>query len=214
MSWKLFFDNMYKDLKFIELLNNLETIEKDHVVYPPIEQRFNAFHLTPYEEVKVVILGQDPYINEGEANGLAFSSLAKKRPPSLVNMYKSIEKDYGKIPPTGDLSNWAKQGVLLLNTILTVEKGKSLSHEKLGWQYFTKKVIEYLNKKESKIIYLLWGRYAQSYEKYINLNKHLVLKSTHPSPLSFYRGFLDDSPFLKANELLVKEGMEEVNWCL
>lgn len=213
MGWNHFFETIEKDHNYISLINNLEQLKKEVIIYPPEDKWFNCFKLTPYTNVKVVILGQDPYINEGEANGLAFSTLAKKLPPSLKNMYKSLIQDYDCSPSTGDLSNWAKQGVLLLNTILTVESGKSLSHENIGWEYFTKEVIKYLNNKEN-VIYLLMGRKAQLYEKYIDTNKHVILKSPHPSPLSFYRGYLESSPFLNCNKYLIKQGERPINWCI
>lgn len=213
MGWSRFFEVIEKDSNYINLINNLEQLKKEVIIYPPADKWFNCFKLTPYDNVKVVILGQDPYINEGEANGLAFSTLAKKIPPSLQNMYKSLTNDYNCSPNTGDLTNWATQGVLLLNTILTVESGKSLSHEKIGWEYFTQAVIKHLNNKD-KIIYLLWGKKAQMYEKYIDKNKHVILKSPHPSPLSFYRGFIESNPFLNCNLQLIKWDMTPINWCI
>ena len=182
-------------------------------VYPPAEELFNAFHLTPFEKVKVVILGQDPYHEPHQANGLAFSVTKDVRiPPSLVNIYKEIHDDLGlPIPHHGDLTYWAKQGVLLLNNVLTVERGKANSHKGLGWETFTLNVVRYLNEREKPLVFILWGKNAIEKKKYID-SRHLVLTSVHPSPLSAYRGFFGSKPFSKTNAFLIKNDMTPIDW--
>lgn len=192
---------------FIELMDFLDAeydIRKKEI-YPERSNIFNALNLTPFEDVKVVIIGQDPYHNPGQANGLAFSVPDKCAiPPSLRNVYKElgIESD------SGNLEGWAKQGVLLLNSILTVEKNKPLSHAEKGWEIFTDEIIELLNYEKSKLVFMLWGKYAQEKGKVIDRTRHLVLEAPHPSPFSAYKGFLGCGHFEKCNKYL----KEPVNW--
>lgn len=183
-------------------------------VFPPAQDIFNAFHLTPLHEVKAVILGQDPYINEGQAHGLCFSVKAgNDLPPSLVNIYKEIHDDIGcDIPKSGDLTKWAKQGVLLLNTVLTVRAHQSMSHQGIGWEVFTDAVIEKINKENRPIVFLLWGAPAGRKAAMLDNPAHLVLKAPHPSPLSAYRGFFGCRHFSKTNEFLKEHGAEPIDW--
>ncbi|MBF4693173.1 uracil-DNA glycosylase [Fusibacter ferrireducens] len=183
-------------------------------IYPLKEDLYNAFRLTAYKEVKVVILGQDPYHGAGQAHGLCFSVLkGVKTPPSLVNIYKELARDLGcKIPTHGNLTAWAEQGVLLLNTVLTVRAGEANSHRQKGWETFTDSVIALLNNREEPIIFMLWGNPAQTKIKLITKPQHLILKSTHPSPLSAHRGFLGCGHFSKANAFLESRGLTPINW--
>ncbi|WP_282176863.1 uracil-DNA glycosylase [Vibrio nereis] len=187
------------------------------VIFPPAQDVFNAFRATEFGDVKVVILGQDPYHGPNQAHGLCFSVLpGVKTPPSLVNMYKELAQDIDgfDIPQHGYLQHWAEQGVLLLNTVLTVEQGKAHSHAKTGWETFTDKVIEAINQHQSGVVFLLWGAHAQKKGRFIDRNKHHVLTAPHPSPLSAHRGFLGCKHFSQANELLVNQGMSPIDWCL
>jgi uracil-DNA glycosylase len=183
-------------------------------VYPPAEDIFNAFHLTPLHEVKVVILGQDPYINEGQAHGLCFSvKKPEAPPPSLVNIYQELHDDLGcEIPKSGDLTKWAKQGVLLLNTVLTVRAHESMSHRGIGWEKFTDAVIKQVNKEDRPIVFLLWGAPAARKSEMLDNPKHLILKAPHPSPLSAYRGFFGCRHFSRANAFLEEHGVQPVDW--
>lgn len=184
------------------------------LIYPPADDIFNALHLTPLSEVKVVILGQDPYINEGQAHGLCFSvAPGVAPPPSLVNIYKELESDLGcSIPNNGCLIKWAKQGVLLLNTVLTVRAGQSNSHQGKGWEEFTDAIIKKVNEQDRPIVFMLWGRPAQTKIKMLNNPKHLILTAPHPSPLSVYRGFWGCKHFSKANEFLLNNGIDAIDW--
>lgn len=199
----------YKNLRQI-LKKEYET----KTVFPPMEDIFNAFHKTSFENTKVVILGQDPYHQKGQAHGLSFSvNKGIKTPPSLQNIYKELETDLGlKIPNNGFLEKWAEQGVLLLNTTLTVVEGSANSHQNIGWRNFTDYVILELNKKETPVVFILWGNNAISKEKLILNPKHLILKSVHPSPLSASRGFFGSKPFSKTNEFLKANGLTEIDW--
>lgn len=184
-------------------------------VYPPENDVFNAFTSTPFEQVNVVILGQDPYHGANQAHGLCFSVLPEvKIPPSLVNIYKELAQDIEgfEIPTHGYLQSWAEQGVLLLNTVLTVEEGKAHSHKHLGWEQFTDKVIAKLNEQGEKIIFILWGSHAHKKGKNINTDKHFVIKGPHPSPLSAYRGFFGCRHFSKINKILTELGKAPINW--
>ncbi|MEC0370070.1 uracil-DNA glycosylase [Paenibacillus chibensis] len=189
---------------------------KLHTVYPSKENLFQALKLTSYEHTKVVILGQDPYHGPGQAHGLSFSVLpGVKIPPSLVNIYKELHSDLGvPIPNNGYLVPWAKQGVLLLNTVMTVRDGQANSHKGLGWERFTDAVIEKLNEREKPVVFILWGSHAQKKGAFIDRHKHLVLESVHPSPLSAHRGFFGSRPFSKANAFLASQGMEPIDWTL
>ena len=185
------------------------------IIYPPAEDIFNAFHFTPLSKVKVMILGQDPYHNENQAHGLSFSVLPTKKdiPPSLVNIYQELHDDLGcYIPNNGYLKKWADQGVLLLNTVLTVRAHQANSHQGKGWEQFTDAVIEAVNAQDRPIVYLLWGRPAQSKIPMLTNSKHLILKAPHPSPLSAYRGFFGCRHFSQANAFLEKNGIEPIDW--
>ena len=194
-----------------------EFVDKEyesHTVYPPKNRIFHCFNFKDYNDVKVVIIGQDPYHEEHQANGLAFSvSKGVKIPPSLVNIYKEAHDDVGiDIPDHGDLSSWANQGVLLLNTVLTVRAHEANSHKLKGWEIFTDHIIHILNKREKPIVFILWGKQAIDKEKMIDTTKHCVIKSVHPSPLSAYRGFFGSKPFSKTNVFLVSKGIEPIDW--
>ncbi|HHR6136649.1 TPA: uracil-DNA glycosylase [Providencia alcalifaciens] len=189
--------------------------ENGKVIYPPQEDVFNAFRYTELGDIKVVILGQDPYHGPGQAHGLSFSVRPGiKAPPSLVNMYKELEKDIPGFvrPDHGYLLSWAQQGVLLLNTVLTVEQGHAHSHAHLGWEAFTDKVIQAINDHTEGVIFLLWGSHAQKKGRIIDTKRHHVLKAPHPSPLSAHRGFLGCGHFSKANQLLEQQGRIPINW--
>lgn len=183
-------------------------------IYPPKELLFNALNLTSFAATKVVILGQDPYHGDGQAHGLSFSVLPNiALPPSLKNIYKELESDLSIIPPGhGHLESWAKSGVLLLNTVLTVEKSKAGSHRKKGWEKFTDKIIELLNDNKDHLVFILWGSPAQKKGAKIDRTKHLVIESVHPSPLSSYRGFFGTRPFSKANEFLLQKKIKPIDW--
>jgi uracil-DNA glycosylase len=185
-------------------------------IYPEEKDLFSAFSLTSFELTKVVILGQDPYHGEGQAHGLAFSvKKGVSKPPSLVNIFKELQGDLGISSPNhGDLTSWAKQGVLLLNAVLSVEAAKPGSHQQRGWEQFTDKVIEVLNLKKNHLVFILWGSPAQKKIKMLNSKKHLILTSPHPSPLSSYRGFFGSKPFSKCNEYLKQNGIKEIDWTI
>ncbi|MCI8863242.1 MAG: uracil-DNA glycosylase [Lachnospiraceae bacterium] len=183
-------------------------------VFPPADDIFNAFHLTPLSQVKVVILGQDPYHNDGQAHGLCFSVKPDVDvPPSLVNIYQELHDDLGcYIPNNGYLTKWAKQGVLMLNTVLTVRAHQANSHRGKGWEEFTDAAIRILNEQDRPIVFILWGSPAQKKAAMLHNPKHLILKSPHPSPLSAYRGFFGSRPFSQTNEFLERNGLEPVDW--
>lgn len=186
------------------------------VIYPHSSDWFNAFKYTPLDQVKVVILGQDPYHGPDQAHGLCFSVRpGVKTPPSLVNIYKELQSDLGVQPVNhGYLTSWAKQGVLMLNAVLTVEQANAASHQKKGWEQFTDKVIHIINEQLDGVVFLLWGSYAQKKAAFVDQNKHLVLKSVHPSPLSAHRGFFGNHQFSQANDFLASRGKTPVNWQL
>lgn len=183
-------------------------------VYPAAGDIFNAFHLTPFEKVKVVIIGQDPYHNPGQAHGLCFSvKPGVDIPPSLVNIYQELHDDVGcSIPSHGYLNEWAEQGVLLLNTVLTVRAHKPMSHRGVGWEEFTDAVIQRVNAIDRPVVFILWGKPAQEKAKMLDNPKHLILKAPHPSPLSAYRGFFGSRPFSQTNDFLVQHGVEPIDW--
>lgn len=198
--------------------NLYEFVKKEystHVVYPPSEDIFNALHFTALKDVKVLILGQDPYHEPGQAHGLSFSVLPGKAdtPPSLQNIYKELNDDLGcYIPNNGYLKKWADQGVLMLNTVLTVRAHVANSHQGKGWEQFTDAIIQAVNKKDEPVVYMLWGRPAQMKRSMLDNPKHLVLTAPHPSPLSAYRGFFGCKHFSKANEFLKANGLEPIDW--
>lgn len=183
-------------------------------VFPPADDIFNAFHLTPLKEVKVVILGQDPYHNEGQAHGLCFSVKPEVDiPPSLVNIYQELHDDLGcYIPDNGYLVKWARQGVLLLNTVLTVQAHAAFSHRGVGWEQFTDAAIEVLNGEDRPMVFILWGKPAQMKKTMLTNKNHLILEAPHPSPLSAYRGFFGSRPFSQTNDFLVKNGLTPIDW--
>ena len=189
---------------------------KTRTIYPDMYDIFNAMHYTPYDKVKVVILGQDPYHGPRQAHGLSFSVLpGVEPPPSLVNIFKELESDLGcKVPNHGCLRHWAKQGVLLLNTVLTVREYQANSHQGIGWEEFTDRIITHLNQRKEPMVFLLWGIPAQRKQSMITNPNHLVITSPHPSPLSAYRGFFGSRPFSKANDFLMRHGMEPIDWQL
>ena len=186
----------------------------NHVIYPPADDIFNALHLTPLKDVKVVILGQDPYFNEHQAHGLCFSVQPEVDiPPSLKNIYQELNTDLGcYIPNNGYLTKWANEGVLLLNTVLTVRAHEPNSHQGKGWENFTDAIIKKVNEQDRPIVFMLWGRPAQTKMKMLNNPKHLILTAPHPSPLSVYRGFWGCKHFSKCNEFLEKNGIEPIDW--
>ena len=196
--------------------NLYQTVNEEyrtHQIFPPADDIFNAFALTPLHEVKVVILGQDPYHGEGQAHGLCFSVKPDVEiPPSLVNIYKELQDDCGcEIPNNGYLTKWAKQGVLLLNTVLTVRAHQANSHRGIGWEEFTDAAIRVLNEQDRPMVFILWGRPAQMKSMLTNPN-HLIIESPHPSPLSAYRGFFGSRPFSRTNKYLKEHGLKEIDW--
>lgn len=206
-------NEIFSSNEFKEFYKKVEKEYKEKTIYPDEDKIFNAFNTTKFEEVKVVIIGQDPYHGEGEAMGLSFSvNDGIKIPPSLRNIYKELNSDLSLERKNGDLTSWAKQGVLLLNSVLTVEKDAASSHKKLGWEKYTDKVIEVLNKKESPVVFVLWGNFARDKKKLITNNQHLILESVHPSPLSASRGFFGTKPFSKINNFLKSKNMQEIEW--
>ena len=214
-KWDDILKSEFESEYFEKLYEFLKEEYKSKVIYPEKENIYNALKLTPPEKVKAVIIGQDPYINPGEAHGLAFSvQEGIKIPPSLRNIYKELNGDTGvNIPKTGCLVSWAEQGVLLLNTVLTVESGKSNSHAKKGWEKFTDAVIKYIGEKESPAVFILWGKNAHSKEEFIvKSDKHLILKAPHPSPLSASTGFFGCRHFSRTNKFLSDNGLDAVNW--
>jgi uracil-DNA glycosylase len=205
----------FKKPYYRELYGFVKNEYSSHVVYPPSEDIFNAMHFTPLKDVKVLILGQDPYHEPGQAHGLSFSVLPGKAdtPPSLQNIYKELHDDLGcYIPNNGYLKKWADQGVLLLNTVLTVRAHAANSHQGKGWEQFTDAIIRAVNAKEEPVVYMLWGRPAQMKRSMLDNPQHLVLTAPHPSPLSAYRGFFGCKHFSKCNEFLVSKGISPIDW--
>ncbi|NHB98059.1 uracil-DNA glycosylase [Photorhabdus stackebrandtii] len=216
LTWHDVIGNEKKQPYFLDTLAYVaKERQAGKTIYPPQQDVFNAFRYTELADIKVVILGQDPYHGPNQAHGLSFSvQPGIPAPPSLVNMYKELVSDIPgfQYPNHGCLISWAKQGVLLLNTVLTVERGNAHSHANLGWETFTDKVIAAINEHRSGVVFLLWGSHAQKKGNFIDANKHHVLKAPHPSPLSAHRGFFGCKHFSKANELLEKQGMVPINW--
>lgn len=208
-GWTAYFDKFNLRGKIEEILSKLENEE----YYPSKENIFRAIQEVPPENVKVVIVGQDPYHEKGQANGFAFAvNKGIRTPPSLVNIFKEIKLEYGEMPTDTTLVEWAKQGVLLLNTTLTVSKGIANSHSEFGWRSITDSIMQILNNMPQHIVYLLWGNSAQQFKQVLNNPRQLVLSTSHPSPLSAHRGFLGCDHFKKANEYLKKYGLEEIIW--
>jgi len=213
-SWKIALSDEFEKPYFATLTNFVKSEYKTSRVYPPGNLIFNAFDQCPFDKLKVVILGQDPYHGPGQAHGLCFSvNDGIAFPPSLRNIFKELNDDLGKaIPKSGNLSEWAKQGVLLLNATLTVRANQAASHQKRGWEEFTDAVIQKINSEKGHVVFLLWGNYAIGKSKFIDTNKHLVLMSVHPSPLSANRGFFGNKHFSRANEYLAKNGLKAIDW--
>ena len=213
-DWQELLNDEFDKEYYKKLRHQLKNEYSNYTIYPDMYDIFNALHYTSYEDVKVVILGQDPYHGPNQAHGLSFSVKKGVRiPPSLVNIYKELNNDLGcKIPSHGNLTKWAKQGILLLNASLTVRASKPSSHSKIGWQIFTDKIISLLNEREEPVVFILWGNYAISKEKLITSDRHYIIKSVHPSPLSASRGFFGSKPFSKANEFLKSINKEEIDW--
>jgi len=215
-SWThILSDEMAKPY-FAELLTFVAAERESHKVYPPKGKVFTAFEVTPFDKVRVVILGQDPYPSPGHAHGMSFSVPPGVRPPkSLVNIYKELQSDLGVAPAShGNLMSWAEQGVFLLNTVLTVRDGEPGSHRGKGWEKLTNKVIKLLSAREGRIVFLLWGRDAQSFAPMINTSEHRVIISAHPSPFSAHQGFFDSKPFSQANKALMQKGFDPIDWDL
>lgn len=214
-AWDAILGEEFKKPYYGELQRFLDSEYRESEVYPKRDELWTAFELTPFNEVKVVILGQDPYHGPGQAHGLSFSVQPDvKIPPSLRNMFKELATDVGcETPPSGTLSGWAKQGVLLLNTVLTVRQGEANSHRNKGWEIFTDQVIERLSAREKPIVFVLWGRPAQEKKKFIDLSRHAVVESFHPSPLSASRGFFGSRPYSKVNGILQSWGKQPIDWC-
>lgn len=213
-SWREVLGDEFEKEYFLALQKRVEKEYKERVVFPPKELLFNAFNLTPFEEVRVVILGQDPYHKKNQAMGLSFSvERSQKIPPSLRNIYKELHRSLQvEIPKDGDLSTWAKRGVFLLNAILSVEEGRASSHKGFGWESFSNRVIEIISSKRKDIVFMLWGNFAIKKRDLIDSSKHLILTSPHPSPLA--RGFIGNDHFLKANHYLRDRGLKEIDWNL
>lgn len=213
-SWQQFIEQQKNEAYFQTLAQFIREERAKKTIFPKEEDVFRAFELTPLHDVKVIILGQDPYHGDHQAHGLSFSvQQGIKLPPSLKNIFKELESDLGvQSPDSGDLTNWANQGVLLLNTVLTVEKGKAGSHQNQGWEIFTNRVLELLNEQNHPVIFVLWGNPAQQKLKLITQKQHYVLMAPHPSPLSAYRGFFGSKPFSQVNQLLIQNQMTPIEW--
>lgn len=214
-SWKKVLSAEFEKDYFAQLTEFVKSEYKSATVYPPPKFIFRAFELTPFDQVKVVIIGQDPYHWEGQANGLCFAvNKGVKLPPSVQNIYKEIATDLGRPPsyPDGDLEEWAKQGVLLLNSTLTVRAHSPASHQKKGWEDFTDAVVKVLSEQKENLVFILWGAYAQKKGLVIDETKHLVIKSPHPSPFSAYTGFFGSRPFSKCNDYLSLLGQDPIIW--
>lgn len=213
-SWKAHLETEFEKSYFKQLEDFVDIEYQDHEVYPPQEFIFKAFNTCSFEDIKVVILGQDPYHGPNQANGLAFSvNDEMKFPPSLRNIYKELQSDLNiPISSKGNLEDWAKQGVLLINATLTVRANKAGSHQKKGWEEFTDAAIKALSEKRDKLVFILWGSYAQKKGIQIDANKHYIIKSAHPSPLSAHRGFFGSKPFSQTNNYLTKQGLKPIDW--
>ena len=213
-DWDTILKSVWESDGFHRFMDKIDMEYDNYTCYPQYENIFNALKLTPYKDVKIVILGQDPYHGEGEAHGFAFSCLKVPIPPSLKNIYKELKDDLNieKNMEDGNLFPWVKQGVMLLNTGLTVEKDKPNSHKDLGWHTFTDEVIKKLNEREDPIVFILWGNNARDKKKFITNERHLVIESAHPSPFSARNGFFGSKPFSKTNNFLKANNKKEINW--
>ena len=215
-DWDIVLKSVWESEGFHKFMDKVKEEYKNYTCYPKYGDIFNALRLTPYSKIKIVIIGQDPYHGEGEAHGLSFSvQKGVKLSPSLQNIFKEMYDDIGvKNGECGDLTPWAKEGVLLLNSILSVRKDSPLSHKDLGWQLLTDHIIKLINLKKEPVVFILWGSFARSKKVFITNPKHLVIKSTHPSPFSAYNGFFQSKPFSKANNFLKKNNIKEVDFTL
>ncbi|WP_368974647.1 uracil-DNA glycosylase [Caldifermentibacillus hisashii] len=215
-DWAPLLEEEFSKPYYLQLREFLKQEYKHYRIYPDMYEIFNALHYTAFSDVKVVILGQDPYHGPNQAHGLSFSvKPGVPLPPSLKNIFLELQADLGCTPPSsGYLVPWTKQGVLLLNTVLTVREGQAHSHQGKGWEIFTDRVIEILNRKSNPVVYILWGSAAQMKQQLIDTNKHFIIKAPHPSPLSAHRGFFGSKPFSKTNSILKTIGQTEINWQL
>ncbi len=215
-SWRNKLSSEFEKEYFKDLIKFLRDEEVSQTILPPKKERFSAYNITPFENVKVVILGQDPYHGLEQAHGLSFSVKGEQPlPPSLKNIFKELVDDIGcAMPKEGDLTHWAEQGVFLLNVVLSVQVSQAGSHQQKGWEAFTDATIKLLSDEKEHLVFILWGKPAQSKEKLIDTNKHLVLKAPHPSPLSAYRGFFGSKPFSKTNDYLRTNGITPIDWAL
>ncbi|MCX6181460.1 MAG: uracil-DNA glycosylase [Bacteroidetes bacterium] len=215
-SWKPLLASEFHAEYFSKLKSFLLEEKAKHTIFPPGDKIFEAFNRVPFNEVKVVILGQDPYHNDGQAHGLCFSvQHGVALPPSLKNIYKELHSDLGIAPiASGNLEKWTDQGVFLLNATLTVRAHEAGAHQKKGWETFTDKVIQTISENKKNVVFILWGNYAQQKQKLIDASKHLIIKSAHPSPLSAHNGFWGSKPFSKTNEYLTNNGIKPINWDL
>ncbi|MHA8050039.1 uracil-DNA glycosylase [Aquirufa sp. ROCK-SH2] len=215
-DWKLKLKNQFEQSYFLKLQEELNKRNSEEVIYPPMELVFNALNLSSFDETKVIIIGQDPYHGAGQAHGLCFSVPDQvELPPSLKNIFKELEREYNPIfkKSSGNLSSWANQGVLLLNSVLTVQANQAASHSKLGWQHLTSYIIEVLNQEKSHLVFMLWGNYAQKIGVSINRSKHLVLECAHPSPLSANQGnWFGNGHFKLCNAYLIQHGIAPIEW--
>ena len=213
-KWDVLLSEEYNKDYFKSLIDFIKKEYKEKKIYPPQNEVFNAFRYTDFDNIKVVILGQDPYHGPNQAEGLSFSvSNEVLKPPSLKNIFKELESDLGILfPEHNSLKNWAKQGVLLLNAVLTVEEHKPTSHKDKGWEIFTDDVIKIINTKDQPVVFILWGAYARSKKSLITNPKHLIIESAHPSPFSARNGFFGSKPFSRTNEFLKKNSIEEIDW--
>lgn len=216
-SWKQVLESEFRKPYFRQITEHIKTEKRQgKIIYPPGPMIFNAFEKTPIDKVKVVIIGQDPYHGPGQAMGLSFSvPPGVAPPPSLINIFKELHEDVGApIPKHGDLTKWAVQGVMLLNASLTVRAGEPMSHSKIGWHIFTNAVISKISELKKNVVFILWGKFAQEKRELLDTEKHLILKSVHPSPLSANNGFFGNRHFSKTNTYLMQKGMDPIDWAL
>lgn len=215
-KWDKILEEEYKKDYFINMLKTLQIEYRTKTIFPPKHDVFKALRLTDYDNIKIVILGQDPYHGTGQAEGLSFSVQdGIRKPPSLKNIFKELKDDLGiEEPESGSLVKWSKEGVLLLNSLLTVEKDKPLSHKKLGWETFTDEIIKKINEKDTPVVFILWGAYARSKKEYITNPNHFIIESAHPSPFSARNGFFGSKPFSRANNFLISKKISPVNFKL
>lgn len=213
-NWDLILESEYQKEYFKKLIIYINKVYREKIIFPPKNKILRALELTDYDNVKVVILGQDPYHGDKEANGLSFSvSEGVKLPPSLKNIYKELNDDLGiSIPSVGTLECWAKEGVLLLNSVLTVEKDRPASHKDIGWEKFTDAIIKKINEKNTPVVFILWGNFARAKKNMITNKKHLIIESAHPSPFSARYGFFGSKPFSKTNNFLISKNLTPIDW--